>query len=103
MFKPCISAPSSTITRLRAPKIFNPLPTCDEEWDYFKQNPSLDLVDVIQGFQIDEVEVLQLSNGILLELLDYDLNGVDLLSGQIHPNTYFYKLYQVSHINHKCS
>ena len=29
--------------------------------------------------------------------------GADLLSGQIHPKTYFYKLYTVSHIKHECT
>ena len=85
------------------PKIFNPLPTCQEEWDYFEANPNLDLVCEIKGFQVDEIEVLQLANGILFELSEYMSIGADLLGGQIYPKTYFYKLFTVSHIKHDCT
>jgi len=86
------------------PRIFNPLPTCQEEWNYFKSNPNLDLVSEIKGFKVDEIEVLQLAaNGILFELSSYLSIGADLLGGQIYPKTYFYKLFTVSHIKHECT
>ena len=60
------------------------------------------VTDVRAGAEVDEIAILE-TNGILKEIDQYSQVGIDLLTNQTNENTYFYNLYTVNHIRHKCS